>query len=158
MGILNLILLSASEANFSCSLEDGIATTSLQELPTSCLDVAITGIICLAVCISIFILTNGIRKTISTKSVVEKDSTPSDTDNKDSKEEYKITPKDQYEAAWRFVNMCWKVEHPEMLKDKNGILSKPEKLSELTPEDKIRYEQAWSVVRKYIDANTSEKD
>lgn len=65
--------------------------------------------------------------------------------------------KEKFESAWRFFNMCWRVEHPEILKDKEGRPIEYNTAQKLTTEDKEKYEEAWSVVNEYIRLKSIDK-
>ncbi len=57
--------------------------------------------------------------------------------------------KDKIDSAWRIFNMCWKVEHPELLKDKDGKSIEYNPVQKLTPDDIERYKDAWTILHEW---------
>jgi len=163
MGILNLIIASAAQATFAWASEESATAPQAplwHEPPTSWVDLAITVVICITICISLCILAKCIKDIISNNQ--EKNHKNQTTENntvKSSEEkEDVIKIRDRYDAAWRFFNMCWKVQHPDPVKTENGNIFKCGNKTELTPEDDKRYAEAWKVVRKYIGVENTKEE
>lgn len=152
MGTLDIILVSATGASSSLSSAVSLGCGEAANM----YDLAITAVICLTVCISLYILTGCIKSIAGGNGKCDKAKEQSDAGTQKPEKNDNPKPQERYDAAWRFFSMCWKVQHPEPMKDKDG---KPLPLCEipaLTPEDKARYEEAWSVVRQYISAEASD--
>lgn len=153
---MNLIIALAAASTFAWTSNDCAAATQLTGQPTTWIDFAITSMICVAVCISVCILSNCIKDIVKKNS--DKEKVTPETDEQEAKKQAWIETKDRYEAAWRFVNMCWKIQHPDPVKDKDGNQVVFCDAPELTDDDKKRYEQAWNVVRDYISARPAEQE
>ena len=156
MGIKNLIIAHAAASTFAWTSDDCVAATQLTGQPTTWIDFAITSMICVAVCISVGILSNCIKGII--KKNRDKEKEKPETDEQEAKKQAWLETKDRYDAAWRFVNMCWKIQHPDPIKDKDGNLVTVDNTTELTPKDEERYAEAWNVVRDYISARPAEPE
>lgn len=169
MGILSLIIAKATEINLACSTQDSVAPLQCHDQSATWVDLSITGAICAAVVISIWIVAWYIYKIVKPNSEGQKKNQPSDNEStQDLKKNDTITEKERFDAAWKFVDMCWKVEHPApskndkepSWKEKTEKDDKSAEKPKLTKADEKRYEEAWSVVRKYICAKETkdEKD
>lgn len=165
MGILNLIIAKATEINLACSTQDSVAPLQCHDQSATLTDLWITVAICVTVVVSICVLaicTYIIIVKLNTEGQ-KKNQSSNNNSTQDSKKNDPITEKDRFDAAWKFVDMCWKVEHTAPSKAGEWTIRKDCKStdeSELTKADKERYEEAWSVVRKYIGAieTKNEKD
>ena len=153
MGILNLIATTSAEVAFTCSPQDATPAAQCNNLPTSWLDLGVTFVICLTVGVCVFIVAYYVKKIISAQQNKNQDNNPAKDNPEKSEEERKdLKEKERYDAAWRFIKMCWNVSYPEMVKDSNGLPVSVDTGHTLTEKDLDKYEEAWSVVRKYIGA------
>lgn len=158
MGILNLMIATAAEASIKWSSESDVTTPQLNGHVTSWIDFAITVVICVTVCISLCILAKSINKFASGKRTDVKEKQQIESNKKSEQNNDSISTKDRYDAAWRFFNMCWKVEHPDLMKDDNVKLGANGNTQKLSSHDITRYEEAWSVIREYMGVKAKQQD
>lgn len=154
---MNLIIATVPVTNSAHPTSCTPAVHCIQHSATM-LDLWITIAICATVVLSIGILAIFTYKIVKNKHEEDtKNQSNVKDDSNESLNKDKSTEKDRFDVAWRFVDMCWRVEHPAPSKaalPKDSQTDNEEKSPErttLTEKDKERYEQAWAVVKRYID-------
>lgn len=124
---------------------------------TSWIDFAITVAVCITIVLSVVIIVYGIRNIVSDCRPIRKEIN-GDGQHQPSADVKLVKWKDRYDAAWRFFDMCWKLEHPEPAAGKDGKPDAHGNTCSLTKEDRERYAEAWSVIREYIGAEPVKQD
>lgn len=148
MGILNFVFVYMTEAAISQSADDG-TIVSCQNAFTSWIDFAIVAVICATIIGVVYIIALRVKQII-TENISKRNEEAAAiriyNQYKIDSENVRRENKDRYDAAWRFIEWCWKTEYSKSEGTAgNSFGNSGEK--HLTEVDRKRCQEAWDFIK-----------